>query len=445
MPSWAVWLQQKIRKTPSRARKLHPTSFLDGLRGVSALIVCVFHYYGLGHQYLNDSYGSNPSTLYLQLPIVRIVYNGKAMVHIFFIISGYVLSLKLLELVRSGSYEKFGDRLFSSTFRRGIRIFLPCIAGIAFWDFTYWLGWQPAWIVAGTATPLTDFWRTVVVLVSDPLAEHYTLSNVQLRHLWTIPVEFWGSMILFVTILGLSRVHTVVRLFVTLCVIILTLFWVGHWGLSEFLSGMFLAEMEMIMNSRTNKAADDDIEGFESNSEKINSVNSTRAMQTVISKTFWAINLLIALILCSWPEYGPETTPIFKDLLPMTPEVYNGNRVNAFWYNIAAVQIMCALFRIPILQKIFTTRFAQYLGDISFSIYIMHDYVVVALREKYLSPLATRLFYDLNTSPHRYGSLIVEIGIFLFICMWIADIFERLIDTPSVNFSRWLEAKCRRG
>jgi hypothetical protein len=28
------------------------------------------------------------------------------------------------------------------------------------------------------------------------------------------------------------------------------------------------------------------------------------------------------------------------------------------------------------------------------------------------------------------------------VCIWWADIFMRLVDTPSVTFARWLEGKC---
>jgi hypothetical protein len=84
----------------SEPRKLRPTSYLDGLRGVAALFVVFNHYvaeyfpdwtYGYLSGDGSEAQGGKNDRL-IQLPVVRVFYNGTFMVTIFFVISGYVLS-----------------------------------------------------------------------------------------------------------------------------------------------------------------------------------------------------------------------------------------------------------------------------------------------------------------------------------------------------------------
>src|SRR5690242_11309159 len=97
-----IWPDQKP------TYKIHPTSYLDGLRGLASFIVCICHYTESNHGYFVPTYGLNgdkPSS-FIQLPFLRIIYSGRPMVHIFFVISGFVLSYKPLKSIHQGSQDK---------------------------------------------------------------------------------------------------------------------------------------------------------------------------------------------------------------------------------------------------------------------------------------------------------------------------------------------------
>ena len=114
--------------------KVHPTSYLDGLRGVASVLVFFCHYTENNTPELTRSYGIDeniPSGL-IQLPFLRVIFSGRPMVHIFFVISGFVLSYKPVKAIHSRDMDKCYTALSSSTFRRAFRLFGPCLVSTFF-------------------------------------------------------------------------------------------------------------------------------------------------------------------------------------------------------------------------------------------------------------------------------------------------------------------------
>lgn len=141
-----------LRSTTRASRKLYPTSYLDGVRGVAAFIVVLHHY---AYEFTSISpYGyhtGEPGThdYFFLLPFIRIVHSGRFMVVIFFVISGYVLSYRGLQLAREGNSAQLLKSLGSSVFRRWIRLHLPVIAStiVGFWLARWgaWVNLTPDW------------------------------------------------------------------------------------------------------------------------------------------------------------------------------------------------------------------------------------------------------------------------------------------------------------
>jgi peptidoglycan/LPS O-acetylase OafA/YrhL len=112
-----------------------PTDFLDGLRGFAALFV--FNYHCLAPLYPDYrvgfwSKGGLENDYWItQYPIIRSFYAGPVCVLLFFVLSGFSITLKPLKLARQGKHEELLHSLVSATFRRACRLYLPCLGLLA--------------------------------------------------------------------------------------------------------------------------------------------------------------------------------------------------------------------------------------------------------------------------------------------------------------------------
>ncbi|KAH8742218.1 hypothetical protein F5882DRAFT_472189 [Hyaloscypha sp. PMI_1271] len=157
--------------------KLHPTAWLDGLRGIASYSVysCHLMYYfpNVGVPWGLDGTNKN----FFQLPIVNLPSRGSTMVTIFFMISGYVLSFGALKQIRTGGpRQKLSKTISSAIFRRGPRLYLPpmaitfCTAFLAqlgLFESPYSIAKDPVGSLSGSGTlvkrerhleQLTSFW-----------------------------------------------------------------------------------------------------------------------------------------------------------------------------------------------------------------------------------------------------------------------------------------------
>jgi len=126
LPSFLSW-----QTAAQNEQRLQPTAWLDGLRGIASLLVFIYHYIYAYYPQHEFGYDGILHTNIIQLPILRLLYAGPAMVKVFFVISGFALSWKPMK-VMSGSAsnrnEKLLDVLSSSILRRYPRLFLPILA-----------------------------------------------------------------------------------------------------------------------------------------------------------------------------------------------------------------------------------------------------------------------------------------------------------------------------
>ncbi|KAL8728437.1 MAG: hypothetical protein Q9166_005399 [cf. Caloplaca sp. 2 TL-2023] len=420
LPAWWKW-------TESPPPKLHPTSWLDGLRGVAALIVFFHHSSQIWFRGLRPGWASNPDAYHImQLPVLRILFSGGAMVSIFFVISGYVLSTKPLKLARQGRYEELSENLASSVFRRGPRLFVPCIVSTfltailtmtgAFVDE----GVSRHYPHAGTLWEQMASWVHETLWFINPFAGGTGFEE----NLWTIPTEFQGSLLVFICALGLSRCRNVVRLG---CLILFIGYWLwfGYWATVLFLGGIVLAELD---HGRSLPGVD------------LTCVPKTQTNDR--KRTVWyGVLVFVAIFFLSMPEYDESVTSSFGYVTlstTLTPASWMNHWGPGRWWpclsSILLVAVIDNAGSDAFYQRLFTYRFPQYLGRVSFSLYLCHGVTLytVGLRT---ANFFLGIFGD--KTGLQYGLALVVSGMIMVpILFWVSDVFTVVVDRGAVVLSR---------
>jgi peptidoglycan/LPS O-acetylase OafA/YrhL len=462
LPTYFQSLLFKSRREP---RKLHRTSFLDGLRGVAALIVVINHHCMNYKRYFQEPFtfgpyeeGEDPInfTHPMQLPILRIAITGGAMVPIFFVISGYVLSFRLIKMIKNRQYEELGERLFSSAFRRPFRLFLPSVAGIIIFQVTNELGWNPMWEPSKLwLRPLPNVLWSILMMFDAVWIVSPEKHGTYLQQLWTIPMEYFGSIVVFVTLMTISRLRPFMRL-LSIVTPMVVCHVTGHWWASVFLAGVLIAELEPPQDERVERDTnleDWQLDDFETTNihRQLHLNQSPKSDLSLIgeylSNTFWLTNLVMGLFIAGWPEAHFDKDPFLSGLPLITPKHLTVDHVQVKWYwlGIAAVQIVWCIYKSPALQRIFTTKLALYLGDISYAIYIVHYHLTLSLGPR-IHKYANGVFGmvdDRASHMTHFVAVVFELSVILFVAFWEADLFMRYVDRPCVRFAKWFEIQVR--
>ncbi|KAE9370605.1 hypothetical protein N431DRAFT_426969 [Stipitochalara longipes BDJ] len=438
------FIQQRIRPGLTKSQRVHPTSYLDGLRGVASFIVFMGHYTEENLGWYTEPYGlyeDGAKSSPLQLPFVRVLYSARPMVHIFFIISGYVLSYKPLKQIHAQQFSALTTTLSSSVFRRALRLFLPSFVTLFIMAVALYCGLSDSRYAEphfSLYSQLIHVWNICLRLLSASWA----INDIDYPQppynpaLWTIPIEFAQSLLLFVVILGLSRCITNVRLLL-LAGISGFCFYSGELYTVEFLGGMFIAEVTILQDGPlTSPSASPTILPKYTIEEKSKAECGSTIKKKLI-QAFWIANIVSGLFIASWTNSHVEEVWGLRFLNAHTPEPYEGQRV---WFCLGAFQIVAAFTQLKGLQNLFTTPVAIYLGNISYALYLTHNLCLTILEPRGVPWLDH--FFGKATFWGRHLSWLGGLALFLPIIICVADLFWRVVDNPSVKFAKWLEGKC---
>ncbi|KAK7970363.1 hypothetical protein PG996_001208 [Apiospora saccharicola] len=497
-------------------RPLSPTAYLDGVRGVAALIVYVFHWGYLWFPFLRQGWHSSsggaadadPGTdLFLQRPVVRALHSGRASVTVFFVVSGYVIAVKTLTLIHRGQLDRALDSLAGSLFRRPFRLYLPIVVATlinlvlvrcdgVFQKDPTGSGGPPRGATLGRQ--LWHWWKHTVHMINpfrniDGRANLY--SPPYNGHLWTIPIEFKGSLLVFLLLLAFMKAKRWLHMSVTFG-FVCWLAQLGDLDMALFCAGLLLAELSIVLPPGGKSGQTENGVITTTNSRPGRSLRVVRHVAT-LSLLFLALHLL------SYPENSGYKSPGFRTLSVSVPAFYKDHEEQTqwFWISIGSVLFILALMyspslplrcngnktgsvdiprlstlpvtvpeasgvvqgssdpgKQPLLQRPFTTAFAQYLGRISYALYLAHGTVMHTVGTRFLNPAwaawlgAEEAALDLrktglddvaDTVLQRswstyMGSALWGTLINTFVLFWVADVFCRSVDVPMVKLTRAL-------
>lgn len=362
--------------------------------------------------------------------------SGPLQVGIFFVLSGCVLSWPRLLAIREGRHEKFARDLSSAVLRRWLRLFTPCFIVGLLSLLQFWYGLIEL-KVERKSSFLVQFWD--YIQECERFANPFQLERNQLdlRHayndtMWTMPVEWAGSLAVFLILVMVCRIRSYFRRTLILVIVPAYTCLSARWSYWLFTTGVLLADY-------------------------IQEVGGFVQLSTNLSffwRVFWALILLIGLWVGGIPEKqyyytrpGYEWTDVFVPTNYVTIE--GGQR---WFWSWGGIIIVVSLSHIARLRQFFERPGCRYLGRISFMLYLTHRMI-----GKIVGPstrgVILKLFGTEYTEPLDPDTKLLHIvgwfwNIFAYGLVWLvllplalalANWATILVDEPSIKFAKWVD------
>jgi peptidoglycan/LPS O-acetylase OafA/YrhL len=431
------------------------TKWLDGLRGIAAAIVAFDHFFmsEVWHPFV--SYWTDPpegNRHLVQLPPIRILFSAHGMVTLFMVISGYAISISLL---KDRNSPQFLARVSSAIVRRVFRIYLPVLvtASLAqllyFFDLYHWKFDQG--LLDDLPHPWTAPWAHVKWLLNF-MADSINVIAFEYRgslngQLWTMPLEFRGSNVVYLLIVGLSAWRAKSRLYI-LPVIATFYLWYGNWDIFGFIWGLWLAERAVVSYLAPRENPDTEFEMAEYEVEDRASSLFTLPSLSLCGKhrysgpksRKWIILSRVGIALTFVAGYyllclgnDGHLPPGYQFLSVFQPARWKDkwDIYHFCWKSIGSAMLVYAIGEFPCLQRPLETRPVQYLGKISFALYLLHETIYQLWRD----PLRDLVYSIL--SGNEYGSSGEALGADPFsfhVAWWTTGILLGAVAVCAANY-----------
>lgn len=420
-----------------KQRNARPTSYLDALRGYAAFAV-----------FLSHAFNSKEDT-WRRLPFISTVFNGAGMVSLFFVISGYALGYRLLILIRRRKSDRLLNALASSSFRRYIRLYLSSIIAITLTlplvRYRLYDGMVIPIYRAGLSDQIKDCIQDIVRFC-NPFANLKGWVYNGLFHpkylgvLWTIPVEYRGSVALFSFCTASCQLSVRSRTLLMWSIIIACYVWQVLY-VSEFMAGLWIAELtlsrhpERLEDTTHPTAATAFASITENNSWTL--FKRSNIWTSLFSRVGHVTLLVLGLFLLGAPpqENNGVLAPFpWSYLHKAVPCWWEPTFDQIFWLGPGAVAVIYALEFYPALQRPFNTPFSQYMGELSFGIYVLHVPTVFAFLWHVMHPFRQKYLGE-NTLAYVPGVLLT-----ILVVISVGDYFSR-IDQRVIRLARWMQGR----
>lgn len=370
---------------------------LEGLRGLAAVIVALYHF--LLAFYLLAFFGSGGDATLMQHtrfednlygnPFMALL-SGTFAVAIFFVLSGFVLSIKFFQ-------TKEPSVIKSLAVKRYTRLMLPALASVLICYLLIKLGVSHTTQAAAVTQSgwLAINWTFVpdlfVAIREGALGIFISGQSVYNNVLWTMTTEFIGSFLVFG--FALLFAHSKHR-WIVYGLLLIILF--NTWFI-PFIIGMLFADLY------------------------------SKGYLQQRKRGFTAILLVGIAIFCGGFPVGSTANTLYAVFeLPATVGINN----LVLYTTIGASIAVYAVLTTAQIAKVFSMKYMRMLGRYTFSLYLVHIPV--------LFTLTTGLFLYFNHFMGYNRAVAVAILCSLPVVGLATWLFERYVDAPAVRFSRYL-------
>ena len=238
---------------------------------------------------------------------------------------------------------------------------------------------------------------------------------------------------------ALSRCTRNARLWCELALVFYFLYVVDGWYGALFMGGMLLSDLDLLV-------LDDEEPRF---LQKLSDFK-----EFIFFHLFLVAMYLGGVPSCESPDREDllARSPGWKWLFKLKPQAVFD--VKWFFLTWAAILTVASIPRLPLLKRFFETRLCQYLGRISFALYLVHGIAIWILADRLYAAVGfkkdghTHIPQWVNKFPLAMnGPMGFELAFWAVqlinipATFYLAEVVTKLFDEPSVKFSNWLYQK----
>lgn len=378
---------------------MHKLKYLDGLRGVAAITVVLNHFIAAFFPALyfidNQTQYSRFDNLIAKTPL-NLIYNGHFSVCVFFVLSGYVLSYKYFGL---GQSKK---NLVTSALKRYFRLTIPILFSLLLSYFLLKIDWlynKQVSEMTGSQNWLGTFWN-FTPSINEVLSQGiykviFKGINGYNPVLWTMKYEFFGSLLVFLFLFLFGSLKKKSLLYITLAIIL----WDSYY--LAFFLGMILCDYRDVF----------------------------KRSKLMSNKFYIIIISILAFYLASYPAPKYINSQLYHHLNFNFLREYSAQ----FYHIIAAFLLILVIDSTDSFKKLMSHKSFNFLGRISFSLYLSHMAVI--------GSLSSYLFYrNIHLLSYKMN-FIVTFTLSFLVMIVISYTYYILIDKNSVIISNYLSKK----
>lgn len=362
--------------------------YLDGLRGLAALIVTIAHFFQVFYPTIfngnvDSIHSKNNIESFIYNSPLNLILNANFCVCIFFVLSAYVLSIKFFK------YKK-REIIISSAVRRYFRLVIPIASSLI---IAYLL-------ICGDLFFLKDIIPISKTDVLDRYGIKYSFFTVLKQAffqvffidietynaaLWTIKYEFIGSFIIFSFLFFFGKSHKRKYIYAILLIVFMNSYYLA------FILGIILSDLSTKSSFK---------------------INEKRAF----------VFFICGLFLGSYP-YSEVKNTIYRVL------DFNILPINSFRFHhiMGAFLLILSILLSQKIQGKLSNKIIRFFGNISFSMYLIHFIVI--------NSLSCYLFKVLIKNYSYHFSFLITFIISFFVILLVSHLMYKYIDLVGIRFS----------
>lgn len=371
---------------------------LHGLRGLAALIVVINHfvvgfYPALYSGNINEVHITNGIEVIISKSPLNLIYQGNLSVCIFFVLSGFVLSYNFFKHVNH-------EIIVDGAVRRYFRLFLPVMFSMIIVYILMRLSLFfniKAAKVTYSSWWLGKFWsfkESIFDVLKQGLVQvFFRYSSKYNTVLWTMTYEFYGSLLVYAIISIIGNIRNRYVFYMVATVLLLKTYYLA------FVIGVILSDI---------------------------SVN-TSVFKNINNKLITTIFLILGLFLGSYPSgiSVDDTIYSFMKISFLDPV--------RFYHIIGAFLIMINVLCSKRIANILSSRIFLFLGDISFSMYLIHT-IIIGTLSSYMILMLTK-FFSYNIS------FIITFITSIVLIIYLSIIMYKHVDLKGIEYSKHIYKK----